>query len=107
MTKTQERVLARIRSSFPHTTRKTECAPISPRAFEAAVRELRLAGYPIASDGDGYRWAVRPKDLRETADALLRRMGHVAETRDALLETGELHTLRGLGAEAPSIWDQP
>lgn len=103
---TSERVLARLRQAWPHTIRKTECSPISPRAFEAAVRELRLAGHPIASDTDGYWIAVLPSELRDTADGLLRRMSHVAETRSALLETAERMELAGMGAEAPGLWDE-
>ena len=102
----QTRVLRRIQGAWPHAIRKTDCAPISPRTFEAAVRELRLAGQPIASDGDGYSWATTPGELEATADALLRRMSHVAMTMDALRETAAAMRLRGLGAETPSLWDQ-
>lgn len=57
---------------------------LTPRTVDSTVRELRLAGYPIASDPDGYMWATTPQELRDTADGLLRRMGQVAVTRDAL-----------------------
>jgi hypothetical protein len=106
VTPVQARVLRRIQNAWPHTVRKTECAPISPRSFEAAVRELRLAHYPIASDGDGYCWARTPHELRATADGLLRRISHVAETRDALIETAQRMELAGQGATTPSLWGE-
>lgn len=89
MGKTERRVLAKLEQSWPHTVRKTECAPVTPRAFEEAVRNLRLTGHPIASDGDGYWIARTPKELHDTADALLRRMASVAQTREALIRTAD------------------
>lgn len=89
MGKIERRVLSKLEQSWPHTVRKTDCSPVTPRAFEAAVRILRLAGQPIASDGDGYWIARTPKELHDTADALLRRMAAVAETREALLRTAD------------------
>jgi hypothetical protein len=103
----QQRVLRRIQNAWPNAIRKTDCAPISPRTFEAAVRELRLAGHPISSDGDGYAWATTPHELRATADGLLRRISHVAETRDALIETAKRMELAAVPATAPSLWDEP
>lgn len=105
MTPTQQRVLAKLKAEHPHAITKAMCEPISPRSFEHAVRDLRLAGYPIASDGSGYYWTMNPAELRATADALLRRMGHVAETMRALEATARDMELAGLGASAPSIWD--
>lgn len=104
---TQERVLARLRNASPHAVTKGMFAPLSPRTVEATIRELRLAGHPIASDGNGYWLTSSPAELRATADALLRRMGHVAETRSALLEKAAAMELAGMGAETPGLWDQP
>lgn len=104
---TQERVLSRLRIASPHAVTKAMFSPLSPRTVEATIRELRLAGHPIASDASGYWITSSPAELRATADGLLRRMGHVAETRSALLEKAAAMELAGIGAEAPSIWDQP
>lgn len=106
MTKTQQRVLSAIRNAWPRAVRK-RMFDLTPRTVDSTVRELRLAGFPIASDPDGYTWATTPRELRDTADGLLRRMSHVAQTRDALEATAAAMELRGLGAETPGLWDQP
>lgn len=105
MTPTQQRVLDGIRREWPRAVRK-RMFDLTPRTVDSAVRELRLLGHPIASDGDGYLWATTPGELRDTADGLLRRMSHVAQTRDALLATAADMELRGLGAERPSLWEE-
>lgn len=106
MTETQQRVLDAIRNAWPRAVRK-RMFDLTPRTVDSTVRELRLAGYPIASDPDGYMWATTPQELRDTADGLLRRMGQVAVTRDALEATAAEMELRGLGAERPSLWEVP
>ena len=106
MTETQARVLAKIRSEYPHAVTKAMFKPLTPRTVDSAVRELRLAGWPIASTPEGYWFATKPHELRDTAAGLLRRMGHVAQTRDALIATAEQMELAGLGAERPSLWEE-
>ena len=102
---TSERVLTRLRNSAQPVT-KAMFAPLSPRLVEATIRDLRLEGHPIASDGTGYWLSRSPAELRATADAMLRRMAHQAQTRDVLLETAQRMELAGMGAEAPSLWDE-
>lgn len=101
---TAERVLARLRVARPHPVTKAMFGDLSPRTVEARIRELRLEGHPIASDASGYWLSDSPAELRATADGLLRRMAHVAQTMDALRATAAGMELRGLGAEAPSLW---
>jgi hypothetical protein len=107
MTPTQARVLAKIRGSWPHAVTKAMFKPLTPRTVDSAVRELRLAGYPIASTPEGYWVTTKPHELRDTASGLLRRMGHIAETYDALQKTAADMELAGLGAERPSLWEVP
>jgi hypothetical protein len=104
MTKTERRVLASIQQAWPHTIRKTDCAPVTPRAFEDAVMALRREHYPIASGPDGYWWAMTPDELVGTAEGLLRRMARVAETREALMETAQRMRLAAAGHIAPTLF---
>ena len=96
MTDTERRVLRAIQQAYPHAIRKNECAPISPRAFKAAVHELRAQKYPIASDGNGYWLAQTPQELRDTSAWLLSQIASVASTRAVLEEMAD-------SMEAPQV----
>jgi hypothetical protein len=103
VTPVEARVLRKIENAWPGTVTKNACKPISPRAFEAAVHELRLAGHPIASDAEGYWIAQTPAELEDTANALEDRLRTQYATIKALRATVERMHLRGEGAEALTL----
>lgn len=59
------------------------------RRVQAATQELRLAGWPVVTDGEGVRLATDPAEVRECAEALRRRAVTQWKTARALRATAE------------------
>lgn len=59
------------------------------RRVQSATQELRLAGWPIVSDGDGQRMENDPAVVRECAADLRRRAITILLTSRALRRTAE------------------
>ena len=57
------------------------------RRVQAATQELRLAGWPVVSDGDGMRLTDSPAEVRACVAALRRRRATQALTIRALRVT--------------------
>ena len=73
----------------PQTKRQlAEKANTSAREVELEINELRLAGYPICSNSDGY-YIGTAAEVRACADALRSRAVHQMETAQALTKTAE------------------
>ena len=60
---------------------------LSIREVQAILRELRIAGHPILSDGDGIRLAQTADEARACAEALRRRLVSQYLTYRALRST--------------------
>ncbi|HEY4895866.1 MAG TPA: hypothetical protein VII01_07230 [Solirubrobacteraceae bacterium] len=82
---------------------------LSTRQVQECLQELRLAGHPILSDGDGIRTAQTADEARACADALRRRLRSQYRTYRALRNTARaMHRAenRPPEIEAPegSLW---
>ena len=74
----------------------------SRRHVELAIRELRLAGEPIASDGSGVWVTDVPEELEATYRSLRRRVAQQSVTAWRLRQTAR--RLRGGGAQEVLPW---
>lgn len=87
-------LLAVLADAQTHTQRNIAFALYGPfgwhtgiRKVQAATQELRLAGWPVVSDGEGMALATDPAAVRLCADALGKRLATQYRTVRALRRT--------------------
>lgn len=65
----------------------SECLGLEGSEIRTLIHNLRLEGYPIGSDNDGYWICTDASELNGTINQLASRMHRISEVRDALLKT--------------------
>src|SRR5688572_14557323 len=79
--------------SAPQTKRVlAERAGTTSREVELAINALRLAGWPILSDSDGYRLSQDPQEVLACSQRLRRRAVNQYRTARALRSTARRMT---------------
>ncbi|HRU04996.1 MAG TPA: hypothetical protein P5137_04375 [Candidatus Brocadiia bacterium] len=96
MTPTEARVLSwfntiAARRCYARTkAAAAEWLAIEEREFEEAVRQLRIAGHPICSDGDGYWMSDDPDEVEALAARLRKRALNQLRTYAAVKHTARV-----------------
>ena len=72
------------------TDELAEIYKLEPRTLQSMVHRLRLDGYPICGDRDGYFYASGPDDIKYTAKWLMNMGYQVQNTACAMLMAAEL-----------------
>jgi biotin operon repressor len=78
---------------------------LSIRQVQSALQQLRLAGHPILSNGDGIRLAQTADEALACAAALRKRALHQWVTARALRRTGRAMRVREDAAARATLWD--
>jgi methylthioribose-1-phosphate isomerase len=78
---------------------------ITIRKVQEAIQELRLAGHPIVTSGNGVRLAPWAIDVEMCADALRRRLAHQYLTLRAMRATARRMRDQEAAALHATLWD--
>jgi biotin operon repressor len=100
-----ERVLRLLTSANTTQPDMAFVLGMSIRAIQASIVELRLAGHPVITSGDGVRLAQTADEARACADALRRRLVSQYRTVRALRATARRMQEAEDAAANVTLWD--